>query len=150
MVVEQSFATLYLLDFGDYIKLGYSNSFKKRIYDIGRKSEKEIDFESSLYWKVSMSVGLALESSLLTKYDKHVIRGHELSKKEVLSSVVKDDIRRDIEDFTKLFELVIVERQLSDLFIGLYDTKLDAHDDDRFLLFYTRLWKKRNIELQTQ
>jgi len=148
MVVEQSGATLYLLDFGDYIKLGYSNSFKKRIYDIGRKSEKEIDFESSLYWKVSMSVGLALESSLLTKYDEHVIRGHKLSKKEVLSPVVKDDIRRDIEEFTKLFELVIVERPLSDLLIGIYDKKPGAHDDDRFLLFYTKFWKRRNLEIQ--
>lgn len=110
-------AQLYLLDFGDFIKIGFSTRLKERIVCLGSDLKEALNFEASLFWPMSRTLAMGLERALLNKYKSFVIN-HDGSKKEILSADVKDLILKDIADFQKLFDYNFETLKLSERLTG--------------------------------
>lgn len=140
MIGVRKEANLYLMDFGNFIKIGHTTSLRDRVYSFAREVEDEMDFSSSIYWPMARTVAMGLENALLHKY-KDFRLGHEAAKKEILSSSVKEEVVKDINDFVENFHLDTEETRLTEQLIGWYE-------EGSLIVRYTKMLKAIPVNVE--
>ena len=92
---------LYIVTYGDFIKLGVTSTPLKRIKTIVNAFGNDIDLEESCYYQMPETLANTIETKIKREFDKY--EGAKRYKTECFNIEDRDDILDRIEELSEPF-----------------------------------------------